>query len=76
MLLYALLPGHTQLQLVAPEWLIPYTCMPQDGPPPKGFAGGLDVWHNDEPVPFWTVNAWLFLNNPNGLFTLENPRVP
>ena len=75
-LLYALLPGHTQLQLVSVEYAIPYTCMPADGPPPAGFAGGLDVWHNDEPVPFWTVNAWLYLKNPDGLFTLENPLVP
>ncbi len=75
-LLYALLPGHTQLQLVSVEYAIPYACMPADGPPPTGFAGGLDAWHNDEPVPFWTVNAWLYLKNPDGLFTLENPLVP
>ena len=75
-LLYALLPGQTQLQLVALEWAIPYVCMPANGPPPAGFAGGLDVWHNDEPVPFWTVNAWLYLKNPDGLFTLANPLVP
>lgn len=75
-LLYALLPGKTQLQLVALEYAIPFTCMPSSGPPPKGFAGNLDVWHADEPVPFWTQNAWLYFKNPNGIFTLENPRVP
>ena len=75
-LLYAFMPGHTQLQLVAVEYAIPYACLPADGPPPVGFAGGLDVWHNDEPVPFWTVNAWLYQKNPDGLFTLENPLVP
>jgi hypothetical protein len=75
-LLYASLPGHTQLRLVALEWLIPFACMPADGPPPEGFAGNLDVWSNDEPVPFWTVNAWLYLKNPDGLFTQLNPLVP
>jgi hypothetical protein len=75
-LLYAFLPGQTQLRLVALEYLIPYKCMPQDGPPPEGFAGDLDVWGNDEPVPFWTVNAWLYFRNPDGLFTSLNPRVP
>jgi len=75
-LLYAFLPGQTQLRLVAVEYAIPFACMPANGPPPGGFAGNLDVWHNDEPVPFWTVNAWLYLKNPNGLFTLENPLVP
>ena len=75
-LLYALLPGHTQLQLVALEWAIPFACLPANGPPPTGFAGGLDVWTNEEPVPFWTVNAWIYFKNRDGLFTTENPRVP
>lgn len=75
-LLYALLPGHTQHQLVALEYAIPYACMPQTGPPPGGFAGSLDVWHNDEPPPFWTLDAWLFLKNPDGVFAQGNPRIP
>lgn len=74
-LLYASLPGHSQLRLVALEWLIPFACMPANGPAPEGFAGNLDVWSNDEPVPFWTVNAWLYFRNPNGLFTQLNPLV-
>jgi hypothetical protein len=75
-LLYAFLPGQTQLKLVAVEYLMPFACMPKDGPPPAGFAGNLDLWGNDEPVPFWTLNAWFYFRNPNGFFTLENPRVP
>jgi hypothetical protein len=75
-LLYAFLPGETQLRLVSLEYAIPFACMPANGPPPEGFAGNLDVWSNDEPVPLWTVNAWLYLKNPNGLFTQLNPRVP
>jgi len=77
-LLYALLPGQTQLRLVALEYLIPFDCTVngKNGPPPEGFAGGLDVWGNDEPVPFWTVNAWLYFKNPDGLLTSLNPRVP
>jgi hypothetical protein len=75
-LLYALLPGKTQMRLVAVEYAIPFACMPASGPPPKGFAGNLDVWHKDEPVPFWTQNAWLYFKNPDGLFTLENPLIP
>jgi hypothetical protein len=75
-LLYAFLPGQTQLKLVALEYHILFACMPKDGPPPEGFAGNLDVWGNDEPVPFWGVDAWLYLKNPNGLFTQVNPLVP
>ena len=74
-LLYAFPPGKTELRLVALEYAIPFACMPANGPPPEGFAGSADVWHSDEPVPFWTVNAWLYLRNPDGVFTLENPRV-
>ena len=75
-LLYALLPGQTQHQLVALEYAIPYACMAQSGPPPKGFAGSLDVWHNDEPPPFWTLDAWLFLKNPDGVFAQGNSLIP
>jgi hypothetical protein len=75
-LLYAILPGHTQLKLVAVEYLIPFACMPANGPPPEGFAGNLDVWSNDEPVPFWTTNAWLYFKNPAGVMTQLNPLVP
>ena len=77
-LLYALLPGQTQLRLVALEYLIRFDCTEKgkDGPPPEGFAGNLDVWGNDEPVPFWNLNAWLYFKNPDGLFTSLNPRVP
>jgi hypothetical protein len=75
-LLYAFLPGQTQLKLVAVEYLVPFACLPADGPPPEGFAGNLDVWGNDEPVPFWTLNAWLYFRNPDGLLTSMNPLVP
>ena len=75
-LLYGFLPGQTQLRLLALEYAIPYACMPANGPAPAGFAGNLDVWSNDEPVPFWTLNAWLYFRNPDGLFTQENPLVP
>jgi len=75
-LLYAFLPGRTQLKLVALEYLIPFACMPADGPAPVGFAGDLDMWGNDEPVPFWTMNAWLYFKNPDGIMTSMNPLVP
>ena len=75
-LLYAFLHGSTRLRLVGVEYAIPYACMPQTGRPPRGFAGTLDVWSNEEPVPFWTVEAWLYLTNPEGIFASDNPLVP
>jgi hypothetical protein len=75
-LLYAYLHGQTQLKLVALEYLIPFACMRADGPPPEGFDGDLDVWGADEPFPFWSMNAWLYFKNPDGLMTSLNPLVP
>jgi hypothetical protein len=74
-LLYAFPPGQTRLKLVALEYLIPFACMPADGPAPEGFAGSLDSWSNDEPVPFWTMNAWLYFRNPDGMLTGMNPLI-
>ena len=70
-LLYASRPGEAGLRLVAVEYLAPNTL-----PVPEGFTGDADAWQSEEPFPIWVVNAWIWLNNPNGTFTFLNPRVP
>ena len=70
-LLYAARPGEDGLRLVAVEYVSPATF-----PVPEGFTGDDDVWELEEPFPIWVVNAWIWLNNPNGTFTFLNPRVP
>jgi hypothetical protein len=70
-LLYANHPGESGLKLVAVEYLIP-----SSEPVPAGFTGDADVWQIESPFPFWALNAWVWLNNPNGIFTFGNPRVP
>jgi hypothetical protein len=50
--------------------------MPNTFPVPEGFSGDDDVWESEEPFPIWVLNAWIWLNNPNGIFTFLNPRVP
>ena len=70
-LLYASRPGEAGLRLVAVEYISPDTF-----PVPEGFSGDDDVWESEEPFPIWVVNAWIWLNNPNGMFTFLNPRVP
>ena len=42
---------------------------------PEGFTGDDDVWELESPFPFWVLNEWISLNNPNGMFTLLKPRV-
>jgi hypothetical protein len=70
-LLYASRPGEAGLRLVAVEYVMPNTF-----PVPEGFSGDDDVWESEEPFPIWVLNAWIWLNNPNGIFTFLNPRVP
>ena len=70
-LLYASRPGEAGLKLVAVEYVTPDTF-----PVPEGFTGDDDVWEREEPFPIWVLNAWIWLNNPNGTFTFLNPRVP
>jgi hypothetical protein len=70
-LLYAARPGEQGLKLVAVEYVSPNTL-----PVPEGFTGDDDVWESEEPFPIWVLNAWIWLDNPNGLFTFLNPRIP
>lgn len=70
-LLYSSGPGETGLKLVAVEYVVPNTF-----PLPEGFTGDDDEWESEEPFPIWVVNAWIWLNNPDGVFAFLNPRVP
>ncbi len=70
-LLYAARPGEDGLKLVAVEYVSPDTF-----PVPEGFTGDDDVWESEPPFPIWVLNAWIWLDNPNGTFTFLNPRVP
>jgi len=73
-LLYAPVPGEHRLELVGVEYLIPLTA--SAGPPP-GFVGDADQWrHDTEGFGFWEVNAWIWMHNPEGIFSHDNPRVP
>jgi hypothetical protein len=49
---------------------------PDAFPAPPGFTGDADVWQSEPPFPVWVVNAWIWLENPDGIFTFLNPRVP
>lgn len=73
-LLYAPVPGEKRLQLVAVEYLIPIA---PSSNAPAGFTGSADSWRQDsEGFGLWELTAWIWEHNPNGLFTVLNPRVP
>ena len=73
-LLYAPVPHENRLRLVGVEYAMPLGC---SNAAPAGFSGDADVWREDtEGLGLWELNAWLWLNNPNGVFANTNPRVP
>jgi hypothetical protein len=58
--------------LVALEYAVPIALSPSA---PEGFQGSADQW-----VQFggtlWTLHAWVWKDNPDGLFNPTNERVP
>ena len=60
-------------RLVGVEYVIPLSLSP--GIAPEGFSGNADHWREDsEGVGLWELTAWIWLNNPNGMFEQHNPR--
>jgi hypothetical protein len=65
-------------RLVAVEYATPWT---PGSNPPEGFTGNDDVWSHFEGDPtttdddLWTLHAWVWYYNPDGIFNPFNPRV-
>lgn len=73
-LVYAPDKNGTPRHLVSVEYVQPLSCSPT---PPEGFIGSEDVWRQDEEgFNLWEVSAWIWLNNPDGMFVQHNSRVP
>jgi hypothetical protein len=73
-LLYAPVPHENRMALVAVEYVVPLSLTTG---PPSGFAGDADVWReNSEGLGLWELNAWIWLNNKDGIFAFKNARVP
>lgn len=62
-----------QMKLVAVEYAVP---LKLTDTPPDGFTGGADVWFRDQRFELWTLHAWIFRDNPDGIFNPTNRRVP
>ncbi len=60
-------------QLVAVEYAVPLSMSAEA---PEGFTGNEDVWDVNSEFQLWTLHAWVWYNNPNGVFSEYNPRVP
>ncbi len=70
LLVYSKNPVNGKMGLVAVEYAIPNT-----DPRPEGFTGDADVWENNTDFGLWLCHAWVWYNNPNGMFNEFNPRV-
>lgn len=61
------------VNLVAVEYAIP-RALSADAP--EGFEGKADSWFDDTRFGLWTLHAWVWRNNPDGIFNPTNRRVP
>lgn len=62
-----------KLRLAAVEYAIPTDL---SATAPRGFVGDDDVWFKDEGFNLWTLHAWVYDFNPDGVFAPDNPRLP
>ena len=70
LLVYA--PHGQAMKLVAVEYAVPLELA---AAPPEGFTGEDDVWFRNEEFQLWTLHAWLYEDNPDGVFASHNPHV-
>ena len=77
-LVYNKLPNGS-FQLVAVEYGVPidFANPANTNVPPAGFTGDADEWDfNTLGLGLWTLHAWVWKTNPDGVFTMMNPIVP
>jgi len=74
-LVYNRLPNG-RFELVAVEYGVPIDFQHPDIQP-AGFTGEADDWDfNTLGLGLWTLHAWVWRTNPDGVFTMMNPIVP
>ena len=61
-----------RMKLVALEYAVPISLSPNA--PPSGFTGTNDVWSVYQGV-LWTLHAWVWEYNPDGVFNPTNPLI-
>ncbi|HLT46784.1 MAG TPA: hypothetical protein VK002_06100 [Rubricoccaceae bacterium] len=66
--------GH--MELVAVEYATPIADLDAPPPAPAGFTGTADAWSINEDFSLWTLHAWVWMDNPSGVFAPHNPDVP
>jgi len=65
--------GNGRLRLVAVEYIIPYTAHSRDAAAPELFGG--QKFKQNDTFQLWGLHAWVWKDNPSGMFADWNPRV-
>jgi hypothetical protein len=73
LLVYADDPCGGKRRLVAVEYAIPLELSKRA---PQGFVGHSDRWDANHELGLWTLHAWIWEYNPDGVFAPFNSRVP
>jgi hypothetical protein len=73
LLVYADDPCGGKRKLVAVEYAVPLALSKRA---PAGFVGRADQWDANQEFQLWTLHAWVFEYNADGVFAPFNPRVP
>jgi hypothetical protein len=73
LLVYADDPCGGKRRLVAVEYAVP---LADSKRAPLGFVGRADEWDANQTFKLWTLHAWLFEYNRDGVFAPFNPRLP
>ena len=66
-------PCGGKRKLVAIEYAVPFALSKHA---PAGFVGRADEWDANQTFKLWTLHAWVYEFNPDGVFAPMNPRVP
>ncbi len=61
-----------RMQLVAVEYAVPLNLSANA---PAGFTGNQDVWTANAGFGLWLLHAWIWYENPDGVFNATNPTV-
>ena len=72
LLVYADDPCGGKRKLVAVEYAVPLSLSKRA---PAGFVGKADEWDANQQFQLWTLHAWVYEYNPDGVFAAFNPRV-
>jgi hypothetical protein len=60
-------------QLLAVEYAVPIDLSPNKAP--DGFTGDADVWDRNTGFGLWLLHAWVWYQNPSGVFNPTNPLI-